>query len=211
MNQLEFEEYLEKSPNVIVDKNQNLRRFGEYSGGILTKLIGSTKSLIFSEKLILSEDPPNLIVKGLHVWFKNGEIQSKESKSVITDFDEIDYCIQLKSELIKEFDSARFSAHYPHIVRFLHTACLYLDADSYKIDHIEFVSGEILNRPVGITHDNGIILGDRLVIDDRRLIFYDCILIGREENQQIKQTYEHFLTIPLKFLSSLILLGNENF
>ncbi len=207
MNQLK----MEPSPYVIIDNNHNVKRFGEYSGGILTKLIGSTKSLIFSEKLILSEDPPNLILKGLHVWFENGLIQSKEKESVITDFSGIDYCIQLEPDLIKDFDSARFSAHYPHIVRFLHTACLYLDTDSYKIDHLQFVTGEILNRPVGIGHDNGIILGDRLVIDDRRLIFYDCILIGREENQQIKQTYEHFLTIPLKFLSSLILLGNENF
>ena len=207
MNELQ----IEPSPYVIIDKNLNLKRFGEYSGGILTKLIGSTKSLIFSEKLILSEDPQNLIVYGLHVWFENGLIHSKEKESIITDFDEIDYCIQLESDLVREFDSARFSAHYPHIVRFLHTACLYLDADSYKIDHLEFVSGEILNRPVGIGHDNGIILGDRLVIDGRRLIFYDCILIGREENLEIKQTYEHFLTIPLKFLSSLILLGNENF
>jgi len=207
MNELK----IDSSPDVIIDKNQNVKRFGEYSGGILTKLIGSTKSLIFSEKLILSEDPPNLVVKGLHVFFENGMIHSKEKESEISDFDKIDYCIQLKPELVKQFDSQRFSAHYPHIVRFLHTACLYLDADSYKIDHLEFVSGEILNRPVGITHDNGIILGDRLVIDDRRLIFYDCILIGREENQKIKQTFEHFLTIPLKFLTSLILLGNENF
>ena len=201
---------IEQSPYVIIDKNQNLRRFGEYSGGILTKLVGSTNSLIFSEKLILSEDPPNLVLNGLHVWFENGKIRSNERESVIENFDEIDYCIQIKPDLVKEFDSARFSAHYPHIVRFLTTTCLYLDAE-YKIDHLEFVSGEILNRPVGIGHDNGIILGDRLVIDEGRLIFYDCILIGREENQQIKQTYEHFLTIPLEFLSSLILLGNENF
>jgi len=201
---------IEQSPYVIIDKNQNLKRYGEYSGGILTKLVGSTNSLIFSEKLILSEDPPNLVLNGLHVWFENGKIHSNERESVINNFDEIDYCIQIKPDLVKEFDSARFSAHYPHIVRFLTTSCLYLDAE-YKIDHLEFVSGEILNRPVGIGHDNGIILGDRLVIDEGRLIFYDCILIGREENQQIKQTYEHFLTIPLEFLSSLILLGNENF
>jgi len=167
MNELK----IEPSPYVIIDKNHNVRRYGVYSGGILTKLVGSTKSLIFSEKLILSEDTPKLNVKGLHVWFNNGKIYSKEKESIITDFDEIDYCIQLKPELVKEFDQARFSAHYPHIVRFLHTACLFLDADSNKIDHLEFVSGEILNRPVGITHDNGIILGDRLVIDDRRLIF----------------------------------------
>jgi len=208
MNELK----IEPSPHVIIDKNQKLIRFGEYSGGIITKLVGSTKSLIFSENLILSEDPPQLIANGLHLLFKNGKIDSKEKESIITDFDEVDFCIQLKPELIKEFDSARFLAHYPHIVRFLHTACLYLDADSYKIDHLEFVSGEILNRPVGIGHDNGIILGDRLVIDDnRRLIFYDCILIGRDENGSICQSYEHFLTIPLKFLSSLILLGNEVF
>ncbi|QEE16658.1 hypothetical protein DSAG12_02488 [Promethearchaeum syntrophicum] len=200
---------MEPSPYVIIDNNHNVKRFGEYSGGILTKLNGSTNSLIFSEKLALSEDL--YVCNGLHVWFENGIIHSKEKESVITDFSEIDYCIQLEPDLIKDFDSARFSAHYPHIVRFLHTACLYLDTESFKIDHLEFVSGEILNRPVGIGHDNGIILGDRLVIDDRRLIFYDCILIGREENQMLKQSYEHFLTIPLKFLSSLILLGNENF
>ena len=207
MNELE----MEPSSYVIFDKNQNLKRFGEYSGGILTKLIGSTNTLIFSEKLIFSEDPPYLNIDGLHVWYENGIIHSKEKNSILTNFNEIDYIIQLEPELVQEFDTARFSAHYPHIVRFLHTACLYLNADSYKIDHLEFVSGEILNRPVGIGHDNGIILGDRLVIDGERLIFYDCILIGREENQQIKQTYEHFLTIPLEFLSSLILMGNENF
>ncbi len=206
MNELK----LEPSPYVIIDKNQNLRRFGEYSGGILTKLVGSTNSLIFSENLTLSEDPPNLVLKGLHVFFENGKIHSKERESILTDFDKIDYCIQIKPELVKEFDSARFSAHYPHIVRFLTTTCLYLDAE-FKIDHLDFVSGEILNRPVGIGHDNGIILGDRLVIDEKRLIFYDCILIGREENGHISQSYEHFLTIPLEFLSSLILLGKENF
>lgn len=207
MNELE----MEPSSYVIFDKNQNLKRFGEYSGGILTKLIGSTNTLIFSEKLIFSEDPPYLNIDGLHVWYENGIIHSKEKNSILTNFNEIDYIIQLEPELVQEFDTARFSAHYPHIVRFLHTACLYLNADSYKIDHLEFVSGEILNRPVGIGHDNGIILGDRLVIDGERLIFYDCILIGREENGRILQSYEHFLTIPLEFLSSLILMGNENF
>ena len=94
----------------------------------------------------------------------------------------------------------------------MQTACLYLDAGPYKIDHLEFVEGEILNRPVGITHDNGIILGDRLVIDEKgQLIFYDCLLIGRGEHSLIGQSYEHFSRVPLNFLSSLILLGNENF
>jgi hypothetical protein len=208
MNQLK----IEQSPYVIFDKNQKLKNYGEYSGGILTKLVGSTNSLIFSENLILSEDPPNLVVKGLHVFFSKGKIHSKEIESVINDFDRIDYSIKLNPELVAEFDSGRFTAHYPHIVRFLQTACLYLDADPYKIDHLEFVEGEILNRPVGITHDNGIILGDRLVIDEKgQLIFYDCLLIGRGEQSLIGQSYEHFSRVPLKFLSSLILLGNENF
>ena len=208
MNELK----IEPSPDVIIDKYQNYIRIGEYSGGILTKLVGSTNTLIFSENLIITEDPPLFTANGLHIWFEEGKIQSKEMETKITDFSQIDYCVQLKPELVKEFDSARFSAHYPHIVRLLHTACLFLDTDPYKIDHLEFVSGEILNKPVGITNNNGIILADRLVIDEKRqLIFYDCLLIGRQENQQIKQSYEHFLTIPLEFLSSLILLGNENF
>jgi len=172
----------------------------------------SILEVIFSENLILSEEPLSLKVSGLHIWFEEGKIHSKETESIITDFDKIDYCIQLNPELISDFDAGRFTAHFPHIVRFLHTACLYLDADPDKIDHLEFVAGEILNRPVGITKNNGIILGDRLVIDEKgQLIFYDCLLIGRGEHSQIEQTYEHFLTVPLKFLSSLILLGNENF
>ncbi len=209
MNEIEE---IEPLSYVIFDKNQKLEKFEEYSGGIITKLVGSTNALIFSENLMLSEESLSLKVSGLHIWFEEGKIHSKETESVITDFDKIDYCIQLNPELIKDFDEGRFMAHFPHIVRLLHTACLYLDADPYKIDHLEFVAGEILNRPVGITKNNGIILGDRLVIDEKgQLIFYDCLLIGRGKHSQIAQSYEHFLTVPLSFLSSLILLGNENF
>ena len=46
MNELK----IEPSPDVIIDKYQNYIRIGEYSGGILTKIVGSTNTLIFSEK-----------------------------------------------------------------------------------------------------------------------------------------------------------------
>jgi len=45
MNELK----IEQSPYIIIDKNQNVKRFGEYSGGILTKLVGSKIVNFFRE------------------------------------------------------------------------------------------------------------------------------------------------------------------
>ncbi len=148
----------------------------------------------------------------MHIGFRNGKTYSEDRTSTLNDVAGIDYCIQLEQEIISEFDDARFSASYPNIIRFLKTSCLFLDTDYRQINHLDFVSGEILNRPVAITHNNGVIIGDRLVVDEmKHLIFYDAILIGRDAKKVIQMTYEHFIMIPLSSLRYIVLLGAENF
>ena len=111
---------------------------------------------------------------------------SKEKDLIITDLAQIDFCVELAPALVQQFDKARFSAFYPNIVRFLHTACVYLSNTEYpslEINHLNFVAGEILNRPVAITNNGGIIIGDRLVVDENlNLIFYNTILGFRSKS-----------------------------
>jgi hypothetical protein len=197
-------------PNLIVDKLTDTFIVGQYSGGYITKLTGNSDALVFSDNLDITET--EIKISGLHVGFKNGKAYSHEETSVINDFGYIDYIIKLDSETISEFDAARFSASYPNIIRFLKTSCVFLDTDYRQINHLDFVAGEILNRPVAVTHNNGIIIGDRLVVDENKhLIFYDAILIGRDFNKKIQMTYEHFIMIPLSSLRYIVLLGAENF
>ena len=131
------------------------------------------------------------------------------------------------------FDKGRFAATFPNLIRFLHTACVYLETEksdvnvpppaipfeepilnsNMVVNHLNFVKGEILSRPVAVTHNNGVIIGDRLVVgDDLQLIFYDAIVINREkENQKLFTVYEDFMTLNRRDVCYLVLLGTENF
>lgn len=200
----------DNNSNIMIDRFNDIQAQGIFKGGFITKLTGSTDTLIFSDNL--SSEDGQIKITGMHIGFRNGKAYSEDRTSTINDVNGIDYSIQLEQEIISEFDEARFSASYPNIIRFLKTSCMFLDTDYKQINHLDFVSGEILNRPVAITHNNGVIIGDRLVVDEmNHLIFYDAILIGRDAKKTIQMTYEHFIMIPLSSLRYIVLLGAENF
>lgn len=210
-------------PTVIFDKSIGICHPGEYNGGIILKLQHPTVKLIFSDHITLSES--SIDVSGLAVGITHGKAFSTEQNLHLDSLNDIVYIVKLEQEIVKEFDNARFSAIYPNIVRFLHTAILYHNSREPKIDHLDFVAGEILHRPVALLKNHGVIIGDRLVGDeDFQLVFYDCIIIGGiPSNLQelgvplpinessIMISYEHFMMFPIEQIESIFLLGTENF
>jgi len=110
------------------------------------------------------------------------------------------------------YDEGQFSDAFPFTINMLHTAGLYLNNYRNKIDHLNFFKGEILKNPVGILV-NGICVADRVAIDHRAdPVFYDTILIGRNEQDELKATYEPLLNVKIddKVISSIFILGIEN-
>lgn len=164
-------------PIVIYDKYAKISHPGEYKGGLIIKLQNQIVKMIFSDHVILTEN--SIDISGLAVGIRNGRGFSSEQNLHLNSFNDIIYIVRLEPEIIKEFDNARFSAIYPNIVRLMHTALLYHKSGYRIIDHLDFVAGEILHRPVAILKNHGLIIGDRLVGDeDMHLVFYDCIIIG---------------------------------
>lgn len=214
-------------PVVIYDKYANILIPGEYNGGIIIKLQNQVVKMIFSDHVVINEG--SLEISGLAVGLRQGKAFSTEQRLHLNSFNDIIYIVRLPPEIIKEFDNARFSAIYPNIVRLLHTAVLYHNQSYKTIDHLDFVAGEILHRPVAILKNHGIIIGDRLVGDeDMHLVFYDCIIIGgvpfqssnqdnsdemgiRPKESNILISYEHFMMFPIEQIETIFLLGTENF
>ncbi|MHA1672235.1 MAG: hypothetical protein ACTSYI_01280 [Promethearchaeota archaeon] len=240
MKDFEDQEELENienipEPTIIFDKSTNVSHPGEYKGGIIVKLQHPTVKMIFSDHIILTENSIN--VKGLAVGTTNGKAFSTEQNLHLSTLDNIIYVVRLDPEIVKEFDSARFSAQYPSIVRFLQTTILYMSTPERKIDHLDFVAGEILHRPVALLKNHGLIIGDRLVgekdlvagesqmgKEEFNLVFYDCIIIGgiprglRENDSEMQPSesnimvsLEHFMMFPLEQIEMIFLLGTENF
>jgi len=120
--------------------------------------------------------------------------------------------ILIPEEIMQLYDEGQFSDAFPFTINMLHTAGLYLNNYRNKIDHLNFFKGEILKNPVGILV-NGICVADRVAIDHRAdPVFYDTILIGRNEQDELKATYEPLLNVKIddKVISSIFILGIEN-
>jgi hypothetical protein len=200
----------ESPPTIIYDIINNIVIEGKFAKAMIVKTKPPTNMLIFSDNLEISRD--RFYVKGLHVGVIDGKAISEEKETVLMgDLSKIDFCVLLSKDVVGEFDAGRFSTNYPNIIRFLHTACLYNNKDNQKIDHIQFVAGEILNKPVAVGK-NIAIVGDRVVIDENREpTFYDCIIIKRDETNCINLTFEPFYNLTLAELDYILLLGVENF
>ncbi len=237
MKDIEDQEELESKPipTIIFDKSTNVCHPGEYNGGIILKLQHPTVKMIFSDHIVLTDH--SIDVQGLAVGTAKGKAFSTEQNLHLNSLGDIIFIVRLDPEIVKEFDSARFSAQYPSIVRFLQTTILYLSSPERKIDHLDFVAGEILHRPVALLKNHGLIIGDRLVGEEEitpgdklggkeefNLVFYDCIIIGgiprglRESDNEMEPSesnilvsYEHFMMFPLDQIEMIFLLGTENF
>jgi hypothetical protein len=53
-------------------------------------------------------------------------------------------------------------------------------------------------------------MADRVVINEKGdPVFYDCIIVGRDENEDIKVSYETFVNVDDKNVLYIIILGIE--
>jgi len=199
-------------PHFILVNNLQTIATGEISGSIIAKVKPRRNYVIFSDKISIS--PSEIHISGLHVGIRDNKpfTQNRESH-FINNLDEIDYVVKLPFDIVRQFDEARFSANYPNIIRFLTSKVLYSDLSENNINLLRFFAGEILNRPIALRKDFGVVISDRVVIDEIEAIpiFYDAIVIQRDENEQLHITYEPLTRYPIDQLSYIILLGVENF
>jgi hypothetical protein len=69
----------------------------------------------------------------------------------------------------------------------------------------------MLRNPVSLVGD-GVILADRVVIDERiDPVFYDCLIVGRDENGDLLVSFEPYMNVKksLTDVKYIIILGIE--
>ena len=199
---------------VLYDLVQGIIKEGDYLGSIITKCKDEHKSVIFSDKVRISKDNGLFLEKGLSIGFENLNQRSsafsrKLNNFTIEDLSTIEYCVKIPPDIMLLYDEGQFSDAFPFTITLLHTSGLYLDDYKYGINHFDFLQGEILNNPISLIN-NGIILADRVVIDDHGdPVFYDCLIVGRDENEKLKVSYEPLTNVDDKVIEYIIILGIE--
>lgn len=199
---------------VLYDLVQGIIKEGDYLGSIITKCKDEHKSVIFSDKVRISKDNGLFLEKGLSIGFENLNQRSsafsrKLNNFTIEDLSTIEYCVKIPPDIMLLYDEGQFSDAFPFTITLLHTSGLYLDDYKYGINHFDFFQGEILNNPISLIN-NGIILADRVVIDDHGdPVFYDCLIVGRDENEKLKVSYEPLTNVDDKVIEYIIILGIE--
>lgn len=196
---------------VLYDSIKEGKVTGHFNGSIIS--INSDNSIMFSDNIKISE---NLIAinEGLLVGFEEDYNQivafSKKSDFIWNDLAEcpIEYSVIIPKDIMELYDEGQFSDAFPFTINMLHTAGLYFK-DS--IDHISFFKGEILKNPIGLI-SNGFCVSDRVSIDHRGdPVFYDCIIVGRDQEDDLKVTYDPFLNVKMdeEIVKYIIILGIE--
>ncbi|MHA1820909.1 MAG: hypothetical protein ACTSU2_16800 [Promethearchaeota archaeon] len=159
---------------------------------------------------------------------------------------EIIYAVKIKEDVMQKFDDARFGLSFPFMISFLHSHILYKSPEFIinqninennnkknlnrnpendinivrkKIDNMQFLDNEIINHPIGLLKNGGIIIGDRLFIQEGRPpVFYDAILINLNnmglggnslDSESINQSFEPYISINTEDFKYIIILGVE--
>ena len=196
---------------VLFDSIKRLRAIGHFNGSIIS--INRDNSIIFSHSIKISEDSIE-ISEALLVGFEKVHDENvaftKKSDFIWTDLNEcpIEFSVLIPANIMELYDEGQFSDTFPFTINMLHSAGLYLE-DS--IDHISFFKGEILKNPIGLV-SNGFCIADRVSIDFRGdPVFYDCIIVGRDQNEDLKVTYDPFLNVKMdeEIVKYIIILGIE--
>ena len=121
----------------------------------------------------------------------------------------LEYVVLIPEETMERYDQGQFSNDFPFTINLLHTAGLLLNDLKFGIDHLDFFKGEILKNPVSLIR-NGIIVADRVVIDHNGdPVFYDCLIVGRDEKDELNISYETIINIDDKVVEFIIILGIE--
>ncbi len=201
---------------VLYDDFKGILSNGSFTGcSIITKCQDSSNSIIFSDNITISEDQKIVIKEGLKIGFSlnlNKETAFSEKRDFTweEDFTSLEYSVLIPERVMELYDEGRFSESYPFTINLLHTAGLFFrTANGGNLNHLDFVIGEIIKNPICLI-ENGIIVADRVVIDDRGdPVFYDCIIVGRDQEDNLSVSYEPFANVS-EGLIYIIILGKES-
>jgi len=201
---------------IIYDSVKGINLEGEFQGSIITRCKDENDSIIFSDNLKISDSEGIFINNGLRVGFeliydKKLAFSRKIEAQWYEDFEPIEYSILISEDIMQVYDEGQFSDAYPYTLNKLNTAALYLDDCEYGINHLEFFREEMLKNPVSLV-GNGVIIADRVVIDERiDPVFYDCLIVGRDENGELLVSFEPYMNVKksLSDLKYIVILGIE--
>lgn len=199
---------------ILYDSNNDVLSEGEFKGSIISKCNDATNSIIFSDNIKISESQGISISQGLRVGFEE-YLDKRNAFSRKLDYDQntqdiaIEYSIMIPEDVMQLYDEGQFSDTFPYTLNLLHTAGLYLRDPENKINHLDFFKGEILKNPISLIM-NGILVADRVVIDHRGdPVFYDCLIVGRDQDDNLKVSYEPLANVDDKVVEYIIILGIE--
>ena len=201
---------------IIYDSVKGINLEGEFQGSIITRCKDEYDSIIFSDNVKISDSEGIFINNGLRVGFeliydKKIAFSRKTEAQWHENFESIEYSILISEDLMQVYDEGQFSDAFPYTLNKLNTAALYLDDYKYGINHLEFFREEMLRNPVSLV-GNGVILADRVVIDERiDPVFYDCLIVGRDENENLLVSFEPYMNVKksLTDVKYIIILGIE--
>ena len=197
---------------ILYDSLRDVKVNGEFTGSIISKC---QDKIIFSDNIKISDSKGILINQGLLIGFErkvNNMIAfSKKSDFLWENWKDsvLEYVVLIPEETMERYDQGQFSNDFPFTINLLHTAGLLLNDLKFGIDHLDFFKGEILKNPVSLIR-NGIIVADRVVIDHNGdPVFYDCLIVGRDEKDELNISYETIINIDDKVVEFIIILGIE--
>jgi hypothetical protein len=201
---------------ILYDSLKGINLEGEFQGSIITRCKDENDSIIFSDNLKISDSEGIFIANGLRVGFeliydKKLAFSQKIESQWFEDFESIEYSILISEDIMQVYDEGQFSDAYPYTLNKLNTAALYLDDHKYGINHLDFFREEMLKNPVSLV-GNGVIVADRVVIDERiDPVFYDCLIVGRDEKGELLVSFEPYMNVKksLSDLRYIVILGIE--
>ncbi len=201
---------------IIYDSVKGINLEGDFQGSIITRCNDENDSIIFSDNLKISDSEGIFIANGLRVGFeliydKKLAFSRKIKAQWYEDYESIEYSILISEDIMQVYDEGQFSDAFPYTLNKLNTAALYLDDYEYGINHLEFFREEMLRNPVSLV-GNGVIIADRVVIDERiDPVFYDCLIVGRDENGDLLVSFEPYMNVKksLTDVKYIIILGIE--
>jgi len=197
---------------VLYDSLRDVKVKGEFTGSIISKC---QDKIIFSDNIKISDSKGILINQGLLIGFER-KVNNMIAFSKKSDFlwenwknSPLEYVVLIPEETMERYDQGQFSNDFPFTINLLHTAGLLFNDLKFGIDHLDFFKGEILKNPVSLIR-NGIIFADRVVIDHNGdPVFYDCLIVGRDEKNELNISYETIINIDDKVVEYIIILGIE--
>ncbi|MFW9972165.1 MAG: hypothetical protein ACFFDF_18405 [Candidatus Odinarchaeota archaeon] len=196
---------------ILFDSLKGIQTIGKFTGSIISKW---EDNVIFSDNISISELEEISISEGLFVGFEkinNNFLPFSRVSDFKWNLNEtpLEYSVLIPENTMEQYDQGQFSNEFPYTINLLHTAGLYINKLKFGINHLDFFKGEILKNPVSMIR-NGIIVADRVVIDDNGdPVFYDCLIVGRDQNDDLNISYEPIVNVDEKVVEYIIILGIE--